>query len=244
MVQQAAPGATIQLAPGHYQGPITIARGITLRGAGELSRIVGPTRGGSVVRIITDEPVTLESLRLEDGHSDCGGAIDIDGGPVHLRNLYVRNCSAHKAGGAIHVRRGQVEAERLQISHTTAKLGGGVAVSGLSSRLVLNDSEIHDVQASNGGAAWISGSAQVKFEGMTIRGARANTADGGQALCACGNTGSQLELKRVRLGDLPIGHPISNCGRATTPIFVEGCDLPKWVLNTPGLLVRGDNQWR
>ncbi|MBX2812951.1 MAG: hypothetical protein KTR25_14140 [Myxococcales bacterium] len=244
VIQHASPGATIELAPGRYLGPITIDRELTIRGAGDLSRIVCSPVGGSVIRVRTLEPVRLESLRLEGGFASCGGGLNIQGGDVCLINLHLRDCVADQDGGAVYVGRGVVKGERIRIYAAHARRGGAIAVNGESSRLTLFNSQIQNVEAERGGATWMAGAAQVRFEGLTIDKARASTSDGGQAFCVSGHQGAKLELIRVRFGDKPIGQPIANRLASPTPIVVERCDLPRWVQSTPGLQVRGETRWR
>ena len=245
VIREISSGDTITLAPGRYEGPIVVERGVTLRGAGDLTRVVCPPLTGSVFRIATSEPVVLESLLLEGGRADFGGAIDARGeGPLRLYNLHIRNCSATEAGGAIYVSGGRIETERVRLYDVRAQRGGAISVEGQTTELVVTDSEIRNTEAELGGALWISGGAEARLEGVTIFRARATSSDGGQTLWASGRRGTKMELVRVRFEDPPVGRPIMNEVEAPARISIRNCDLPRWVQDTPGLEVTGETQWR
>lgn len=243
-VRGARSGTVIELAPGRYEGPLVVERGLTLRGAGDLSRIAVRRGRGSVVRVSTPEPVVLESLLLEGGRSAYGAGIEVENGDVRLFNLQVRDCAADEAGGALHVSGGVVEAERMRLYDLRARRGGALAVERGALRVVLADAEIRQVEAEKGGALAISGCARVKLEGVTIARARASSQEGGQAVWISGQEGAVLELRRVRFGDAPIGRPLVNDSGGPATVSVWGCDLPRFVQDTPGLVVLGETRWR
>lgn len=242
VVREAPSGALIELAPGRYRGPILVERGLTLKGAGDLSRISGGP--GSLVRVASDEQVVLESLLLEGGRSELGGGIEVSSGKVRLFNLHIRDCVAAEAGGGIRVGGGAMEAERLRIHNVRAARGGALAVEGSAVRVSISDSEIGWSEAAFGGALAVAGAATVRLEALTVRRARAMTSSGGQVLWVTGRGGAVVELTRVRFEDAPVGRPLVNDKDAPARLWVNGCDLPRWVQATPGLEVVGDTRWR
>jgi hypothetical protein len=53
-----------------------------------------------------------------------------------------------------------------------------------------------------------------------------------------------LSLHRVRLADAPIGRPVVQDRALPGLIQVSSCDLPRLVLDEPGVVDLGGNHWR
>ena len=87
-VDRAAPGATIDVGPGTYEGDLVIDRPIILRGTG-WPRLVG-TGADSVIRIRADD-VTVEGFEI-DGRG--GGDLGRDSSGIHVsgRRVVIRRC--------------------------------------------------------------------------------------------------------------------------------------------------------
>src|SRR5262249_4368505 len=133
-----------------YAGPILITRSVTIRGAGDLTRIVGEKRGPVItVRAPSDARVVLDSILVEGGKSDSGGGIAILEGRTRVHNVHVRDCHGQK-GGAIHVANGELDATRVRIFDVSGERGGAIWAGGLSV-VAVRDSQIKKAEAAFGG---------------------------------------------------------------------------------------------
>lgn len=244
VVASAPAGAVIEVAPGRYPGPLVVERAITLRGAGDLTCIY-TDQGGSVVRVAAlDGRVVLESLRLEGGAAESGGALRIDSGRVRAHNLHLQHCRAG-AGGAIHLAGGELDGTLVRIEDVSAERGGAIWIQGRAA-LSLRDSQVSGSEAGQGGAFLVEDAARVVLEGLTVRRARALSPAGGQALFVAGTQDAvpTLFLKRVRLEDVPFGQPLVVDGRFPAEVSLFECDMPRVVLEAPGVVDGGSNHWR
>lgn len=229
-------GAVLEIAPGRYDGPVAIRRACALRGAGDLTRI---ELGEGAVSIEVDGAVELSSLAIEGGEG-----VEVRAGDVRLHNVHVQNARS-TFGGALTVHGGNVEAHRLRVGHAFADEGGGVGV-GAGATLLLEDSQVEDTEAARGGAFFLKPGAEVRLVGVTIRKARASAAQGGQALYVDSRAEqpASLAFERVRLEDVPLGLPLVVDPAHVPNITIRGCDMPRIVLDTPGVVDEGENDWR
>ncbi len=235
-------GATIELAPGRYEGPLTLSQPVVLRGAGDLTRI-GVVGGGPVVLIDSPDEawVEIESVLLEGGVAEHGAGIGVRQGRARLHNVHVRHCRATLGGGAVAVEGGELGATKLRAHDVQAAEGGAVWV-GQDASLRLTDSQIEDAEGQRGGAVCLQNHAVATLEGVTIRKARATTSSGGQAFFVTGTP--RLSLLRVRLEDAPLGLPLVVDGGEVPSVEVTECDVPRILLDTPGVVDGGGNHWR
>lgn len=243
------PHAVVELAPGRYAGPLSITKPITIRGAGDLTRIAASGRGPVInVAIPREGRAVFDSLLLEDGASPRGGGIAIGEGRVRLNNVHIQRCRAEDGGGgAIAVAGGELEASLLRAHDVVADKGGALWVGG-HAMVRLRDSQLRRCEARGGGAIAVEGAARVFLEAVTIGKARASTVGGGQAIWVCGAAAAGeivpvIELKRVRLEDVPMGAPVVIEG-ARGELRVEECDLPRNVASVRGVVDVGSNRWR
>jgi nitrous oxidase accessory protein NosD len=246
LIASCPPGSVIELAPGRYVGPIQVTRPMTIRGAGDLTRIVGEKKGSVIsVRVPRDGRVVLESLFLEEGAGEAGGGIFVSDGSVRIHNVHIRHCRTEGPGGALCIAGGEVEVTRLRVLDTAGEKGGAVYVGGRST-LSLRDSQIKKAEARAGGALAIEGAARVTMESVTVSKGRATIASGGQMMWIAGTArGSPIiEMKRVRFEDAPMGHPIVVDKAYPGEIGISDCDLPRVVLGTHGVSDGGGNRWR
>ncbi len=239
------PGAVVDVAPGRYEGPVSITRPLTLRGAGELTRIAGCTGRPISISVEGTEPVVLESLRLEHGSAEDGGGLLIASGQVELRNVHFHHCSAERHGGAFAIKAGRVRAFRVYTFDTRARRGGAVWV-GHRGQFFLHDSQLTRSEALFGGAFAFEDQAVAELEGITIRGARAGSSAGGQALYARGTEHGHpaLRLNRVLIEDGPYGQPIVVDPKYPAEVRLEGCNMPRAVQTIAGFVDGGANLWR
>lgn len=247
LLESAAPGAIIELAPGRYAGPLTITRPVTIRGAGDLTRIFGERRGAVLtIRAPGEGRVVVESLLIEDGASEAGGGIFVIEGLVRLHNVQIQHCQADQGGGgAIHVAGGELDATLLRAHDVSGDRGGAVWAGGRAV-ITLRDSQIRRSEARLGGALAIEGSAKVLLEGLTIGRSRATSPSGGQAIYVAGSSRASpvLKLRRVRFEDAPMGMPLFVDPAFPGEVSVTECDLPRIVLGVPGIVDGGENRWR
>lgn len=240
------PEAVIELAPGRYQGPVVLTRPVTLRGAGDLTRISAAGRASVVeIRLAGPGIVVLESLLIEDGFAESGAGIHLVSGRARLHNVQVQHCRATRGGGAIHVGAGEMTATLIRAHDVSGAAGGAVRVSG-EAVLNLRDSQIFEAEAARGGAVSVEDAARVVLEGLTIGRVRATTPSGGQAVFVRGSAGGAptVLLRRVRLEDAPFGMPLVVDVEHPGRVSASECDMPRVVAGVPGLVDGGENVWR
>lgn len=246
VIDDASPGTVIELPPGRYAGPFVLTRPITLKGAGDLTRLVAD-KPGPVLRIALApaERVELEALALEGGFARDGGGLLLERGEVLGSNLRVNHCRAENGGG-IAVLSGQAELTRLRIENVEASRAGGALYSAGDGLLTVFEGQIAGAQAPQGGALALSDGARVTLERVTITRARALTSSGGQVMSLAGNSGRSptLVLRRVRVTDKALWPPLVQDGEWPGEVFAEGCDLPRMALKDTGLVDQGGNVWR
>jgi hypothetical protein len=246
VVGAAPAGAVITLAPGRHLGPVVIERPVTLRGAGELTRIVNEGRGSVVVvSAAAGGLVVLDALRLEGGEADRGGGLLVEGGQVRLRNVHVHRCHAVREGGAVLIAGGEVDAVLLRLEAVTAGRGGALAVMG-SGHLVLRDSQVHRAEAAQGGALAVLDEGVALLEGVTLRRVRSTGPSGGQALWVARTARGRprVQLRRVRMEEVTLGLPIVVDGGAGQAVELVECDAPRAAQGAPGVVDGGMNRWR
>jgi nitrous oxidase accessory protein NosD len=247
LVDAAPAGAVVELAPGKYSGALTITRPITIRGAGDLSRLSGEGRGPVVtIRVPFEGRVAIESLLLDDGEGESGGGIVIEAGRVRVYNIQIRRCRSEKgAGGAIAVVGGELDASLVRAHDVSADRGGAIVVSGRGF-MRLSESEIRRSEARVGGAIAIEDAARVSIEALTIGKARARTSSGGQAIYVKGSKNARpvLALRRVRLEDAPMGMPLVVDTTYPGEVTIAASDMPRVVMSANGVIDGGGNRWR
>lgn len=247
LIDAAPAGAVIEIAPGKFTGPLMISRPITLRGAGDLSRISGEGRTAVInVNVPFEGRVVLESLLLDEGEGEDGGGIVIEAGRVRAYNVQIRRCRSEKgAGGAIAVVGGELDASLLRAHDVSADRGGAIVVSGRAF-MRLSESEIRRSEARVGGAISIEEGARVSIEALTIGKARARTSSGGQAIYVKGTKSARpvLALRRVRLEDAPMGMPLVVDATYPGEVTIAASDMPRVVMSALGVIDGGGNRWR
>lgn len=246
VIEGAASGAVIELPPGRFMGPFLLHRAVTLKGAGDLTRLVAE-HGGPVIRVLAaaSDRVELESLAIEGGQAERGGGLLLETGELFGSNLRVTHCRAERGGG-IAVLAGQAELTRVRIEHVEATDAGGSLYSTGAGTLTLFEGQIAGTQAMRGGAVAVEEGGRVSLERVTITRSRAMTSSGGQVMCLRGTSGLSptLVLKRVRLTDNALWPPLAQDGDWPGEVFAEGCDLPRLTLKDTGLVDQGGNTWR
>ena len=245
-LQEVPEGTVVDVAPGRYEGPLVIDRPVTLRGAGELTRIIGG-RGGRPISISVGARgrVVLDSLRLELGQEEDGGGLLVSAGDVQLRNIHIHQCAARARGGALAVAGGTVVGARLHTLDTSAQHGGAVWV-GHNGQLTLTDSQLAQCEATYGGALAVEDSARVDVDGLTVRRARARSGAGGQTLYVRGGSEARpvVRLDRVRFDLGVMGAPVVVDPEHPAEVRLRACDVSGTVRNVAGFVDDGANHWR
>jgi len=239
VIDAAPEGAVVELAPGRFEGPIVLRRPMTLKGAGELTRVVGSGRLRPVIEIDADTSrlVFVESVAVGQGSADRGGGIRVLRGRVRLYNVHGQACEAEEAGGFLWVGGGEVEASVLRVDACRANRGGAIYIEG-SEHFVLRDAELRDCEAVAGGGLFIAGG-RPRLSRVRFSRTRATAPGGGQAVR---QEGGLLHMERVLFEDPPIGKPFVSA-RGARAIFSH-CDMPGDVLNDEGVQDDGGNRWR
>lgn len=239
-------GAVVELAPGRYRGPLYVDRPVTIKGAGDLTRIEGDGQSPVItVDVASRGLVYFESLAVADGGGEHGGGFAVRAGRVRLFNVLVRDCRVAGAGGGVWVQGGELEARLLRLRSLQADRGGAAAAEG-TGRFAILDGEIREASARAGGGVHVADSARVELSGVTIGRTRASGPAGGQVawVGAAGERAPTLELERVRFEDAPFGQPLvvepDRPGRVT----LFECDVPSSVFANPGIVDGGNNHWR
>lgn len=245
LIEGCASGAVIELAPGRFTGPIVIRRPITLRGAGDLTRITGDASTPVIsIRVPFSGRVVLDSLLIEDAAGERGGGVALYEGQARLHNLHIRDTRGER-GGALSVSGGELDASRIRAHDVSAERGGALWVGG-DAVVSLRDSQIKKSEAAYGGAIAVERGARLLVEAVTIGRTRATAPSGGQAVWV-GSAPSErpmLYLRRVRFEDAPMGAPIVVDPSHPGEVSISGCDMPRAVIGTPGVVDGGDNRWR
>ncbi|MFO0727002.1 MAG: hypothetical protein U1E65_24695 [Myxococcota bacterium] len=232
-------GAVIEIAPGRYFESIHISRSVTLRGAGDLTRIGGLGRDSIITVDAEGAEVHLESMSLEGGGGPAGGGVCLRAGQLELRNLRIHRARAER-GGALAVLGGHLSARLLRVEDVRAKEGGAIWV-GDGGVLELSEAEIRGAKAERGGMLYADDGSRVALSALTVSKARAKLQEGGQVLWIEGAR-TVVSLERVRLADPAIGRPLA--GGQEALIQVTGSDLPGLVSVEPGVVDLGGNRWR
>ncbi|MEM1025917.1 MAG: hypothetical protein AAGD10_18030 [Myxococcota bacterium] len=239
VIDSAPEGAVVELAPGRFEGPIVLRRPMTLKGAGDLTRIVGGGRARPVIEIDAGASrlIFVESVAIGGAESDRGAGVRVLNGRVRLYNVHGTSCQAREEGGFLWVGGGEVEASVLRIEACRANRGGAIYVRECE-HFVLRDSEIHDCEAVAGGGLFVAGG-RPRLSRVRFSRTRATAPGGGQA---ARQEGGVLHMERVLFEDPPIGQPF--VGARDAKAVFSHCDMPSDVMDNEGVHDEGGNRWR
>jgi filamentous hemagglutinin family protein len=186
-VDVAAPtGATVTLAAATYtlDRPVTIAKNVTVRGAGAANTTVS---GGNTSRVFQINPlqtVTLEEMTIANGNAGAenGGGIFNNSSNLTINGSVITNNRAFEGGG-IYNRDGSLSLNSSTVSNNTATLNGG-GVNNLYATLTLNASTISGNTAGYGAGVYsftdpTLSSQRTTIRNSTLSGNRAEEAGGG-----------------------------------------------------------------
>ncbi|MCA9567508.1 MAG: hypothetical protein KC656_06680, partial [Myxococcales bacterium] len=207
-VDAATAGDVVVIAAGTHDGPVSIAKDITLRGAGQWGPSGTEIRGGGTsVLTISDADVTLELLRVEptggrallveqsalptaahlvdvffNGGStgDRGGSIrTLGGATLTVQGGQISNATATQSGGLISLE-GPATFDGVWLSNGHAGENGGCIVARVGSSLSISDSWVVDcVAVLAGGGIFTDASAPLTLDWVTVWNSTAGTNGGG-----------------------------------------------------------------
>ncbi len=144
LIDAAPPGAVVSVAPGIYDGGVTIAKPITLRMKGALVR--GSAEGKGVILVKTRGPVVIEDFTATDGLGCSGGncagvKIEDRDFDVTLRRAHIANqvmgVLTSNRGGALVIEDSLIEEE----GHPDSALSH-LVYAGVIDRLVVRNSTL------------------------------------------------------------------------------------------------------
>jgi len=159
LIDAAAPGATVNVADGIYNKPITIGDGKILQGSGPDNVVLDVTGyGRSAITALGD--FTLQGIRVTGGNSAGNGggiAASIAGTDITLNNVVLDNNQAVLDGGAIYLFNGTLAGTNTTFNNNNASGDGGAIFSGTAATIA-GSSFILNSAAGNGGAIAVFGS--------------------------------------------------------------------------------------
>lgn len=168
-INSAAPGDTITLEAGTYDGPITIGKDLTLEGAGRNETTIS---GGDVVVSISGAPtVTLMDLTITGGSSR---GIVAYYGVLTLNGVTV---SYNTGSGGIYNFLAAVMLHGSDVSHNTGTNGGGIYNN--HGTVALWGSSVSDNNATASGGGIYNNNGTVALWGSNISDNTANGVGGG-----------------------------------------------------------------
>jgi parallel beta-helix repeat protein len=159
-IEAAPPNTTVRVPPGRYEGPVTVDKPLTLRGAGNDTHVVGPGNG-TVIRATTarvavadlavsgvgpvgsPDPANISTnvsdwdYRVQIGYGYGDAGVALEGAPdSYVRDVFVRTPAdgvlARDADGSV--------VENVTVHGSDAWVDGFMGVMAMRSRLVVQDS--------------------------------------------------------------------------------------------------------
>lgn len=186
----ASNGDTITICAGTYDETVTIARDLTLSGAGDgenpaANTILDGAGAGTVLTIATGAAVTLKTLRVTGGNADLGGGIYNDHGTLGLSGCTVSGNAATDGGGVLN-QGGTLTLSNSTVSGNTASVSGnsggfGGGIDNESGTLHLVDSTVSGNTARIGGGLFVDGSSTVTLSDSSVSDNTADQEGGGIA---------------------------------------------------------------
>lgn len=164
---KASSGGTVIVASGVYTENVTIAKNVTLQGAGPNS-IINGNAVGSVFTINAGLTVTITDVTITNGYANTGGGI-LNRGFLTLNNSIINNNNVVNHGGGIYNVGGLVIVNNSTISNNSALNGGGL-MNDSSGLVWVNTSTITGNRRANGGAIMNTNGGIMTVHNSTISG--------------------------------------------------------------------------
>ncbi len=131
LVNQAKPGAVIDVPAGTYAVNLVIDKSITLRGQGPRKSVLDGQKEGSVVLVNgRSASVKLVGLALVNGESDAGGCVSFRAGKrLELEDCLLENGAAiQHGGGGVYLAGESARLYRVRVTGCRGQQGGAVLV--------------------------------------------------------------------------------------------------------------------
>lgn len=142
----ASSGDTISVAAGTYAENISLAKNLTIVGAGSRMTIVDGKSAGSVFTIQTGANAQIKSLRIRNGKALQGGGINVaNGGSLGLNGVTLQDNTAGAGGGIANYGNLTLSRVTLYRNHATSNTGGGLVNNGTAT-LDRTNVEVNDAQ--------------------------------------------------------------------------------------------------
>lgn len=173
-------GDTISIAAGTYPETLTIAKDVSLIGAGPTQTIIDASYNGTAVAIPSGK-VSISGITIRDGtgstacySTTCAGGI-LNAGTLALSNSVLTNNSADYGGGIYNL--GLLTASRVTFSGNSATFGGGAIDNAYNGGIFMSSSTLSGNTAGFGGAILENGALTLTGSRLTTN--RATAGDGG-----------------------------------------------------------------
>ncbi len=205
LLDGAMDGATINIPPGSYEGTLRIDKNVRLIMSGvELRGAPGQT---SAIRIRTSGHVVICGLTIAHAIGTAGAGIHVDGvATVTLEDVWIRGCTADRAGGGLHVTRSLVTMRGGGFEGCEAAAGGAIFV-GEAARVRLHEVTFRDNRAKSGGAIRVCDQAEIEALGCRFFD---NEAEHGPSISARGRSNGAPRITLVGSELDPVDAPLDN----------------------------------
>jgi hypothetical protein len=186
-VDAAAPGAAIRLCAGAYSGPVTVAKNLTLLGAGADRSVLdgeGTARSTAVLTITAGATVTVRAMAVRGGKSDGNGGGIANSGALTLDGVSVTGNAASQGGGIAHLA-GELTLidSRLDGNAATGSGGQGGGLIVFGGKVTLEGSHVEANEAAGsggqGGGLFVLNGLEVRLTGSRVVGNKSGGSGGG-----------------------------------------------------------------
>jgi hypothetical protein len=186
-VDAAASGATIRLCPGSYPAPVTVAKNLTLRGAGVDRSILdggGTDRATAVLTVASGATVVVRALTIRGGNGNENGGGIANEGALTLDGVRVTGNVAKQGGGIAHLA-GELTLvdSRLSGNEATGSAGQGGGLIVFGGTVTLNRSDVTANEApgvgGQGGGLYVLNDAEVRLNVSHVSENKATHGGGG-----------------------------------------------------------------
>ena len=201
-VNAAVPGGTIRVCPGSFPGSVTIAKNLTIVGAGAHRTTLDGLGAFRVLTVNAGSTVVLRDLTVTQGVITDNGAGILNSGNLTLERVTVSNCRGNDGGGIYS--NGTLTVRQSLITGNTANRGAGLFIT--ASTATMEASHVVGNRANDWGGGWyITASTATLGNGTTVTGNTAVNQTGGGIFSFLGSTVTIAADSQV------IGNTPNNC---------------------------------
>lgn len=231
LLDEAAPGAVIELEAGTYLAPAAIERSVTLRGDAARKSVIAGRRGQAALEVIAaGADVVLEHLVIRDA-GDLMGAIAVRG---ELNRLVLRDCILFDnacppdlpAGGAVSITSGSLRLERCLLWGNRGSAGGALSVRRVARLEAVSCLFVANTASVGGGAVWVDDGVRARLVNCTLVDDASDDPTTGYAVHVAAATGRPGEAELIntviRAEDVCFGYAEMSGGK----VSARACLLP------------------